>query len=36
MRCISSDRGTPPDEAIPDGNDSPYCFNFLTQRAARR
>ena len=27
-----SDRGTPPDEATPDGNDSLYCFNFLTQR----
>jgi MFS family permease len=29
-----SDRGTPPDEATPDGNDSLYCFNFLTQRAS--
>jgi hypothetical protein len=27
-----SDRGTPPDEATPDGNNSLYCFNFLTQR----
>jgi hypothetical protein len=30
-----SDRGTAPDEATPDGNDSLYCFNFLTQRAAK-
>jgi hypothetical protein len=22
----------PTDEATPGGNDSPYCFNFLTQR----
>jgi hypothetical protein len=28
-----SDPGTPPDEAMPDGNNSLYCFNFLTQRA---
>jgi hypothetical protein len=29
-----SDRGTPPDEAAPDWDNSPsfYCFNFLTQR----
>jgi hypothetical protein len=27
-----SDRGTPPDQAQPDGNDSLYRFNFLTQR----
>jgi copper transport protein len=27
------DRGIPPDEATPDGNNSLYCFNFLTQRA---
>src|SRR6516165_10035506 len=24
--------GLPPDEATPDGNNSLYCFNFLTQR----
>jgi len=24
-----SDRGTPPDEATPDGNNSLYCFNFF-------
>jgi len=29
-----SDRGTPPDEATPDGNNSLYCFNFLTQRGS--
>jgi hypothetical protein len=27
-----SDRGTPPDEATPDGNNPLYCFNFLTKR----
>ena len=27
-----SDRGKPPDEATPDGNNSLYCFNFLTKR----
>jgi hypothetical protein len=29
-----SGRGTPPDEAMPDGDNSPffYCFNFLTHR----
>jgi hypothetical protein len=27
-----SSRGTPPDEAVSGGNDSLYCFNFLTQR----
>jgi hypothetical protein len=27
-----SDRGTAPDEATPDGSNSLYCFNFLTQR----
>jgi len=27
-----SDRGTPRDQAEPDGNDSLYRFNFLTQR----
>jgi hypothetical protein len=27
-----SGRGTPPDEAVSGGNDSLYCFNFLTQR----
>ena len=30
-----SDRGTPPVEATPDGNNSLYCFNFLTQRGTR-
>ena len=30
------DRGAPPDEATPDGNNSLYCFNFLTQRGRRR
>ena len=33
MRCCDhSDRGTPPDKATPGGNNSLYCFNFLTQR----
>src|SRR5260370_41701585 len=27
-----SGRGTPPDEAVSGGDDSHYCFNFLTQR----
>src|SRR5271165_4236362 len=27
-----SDPGIPPDEATPDGTNSLYCFNFLTQR----
>jgi hypothetical protein len=31
-----SDPGTPPDEATPDGNNSLYCFNFLTQRDQNR
>jgi hypothetical protein len=31
-----SGRGTPPDEAVSGGNDSLYCFNFLTQRGRRR
>ena len=33
-----SDRGTPPDEAAPDWDNSPsfYCFNFLTQRGFAR
>ena len=30
-----SDRGRPPEEATPDGNNSLYCFNFLTQRGHR-
>jgi hypothetical protein len=36
-RCAaaSSDRGTRPDEATPDGNNSLY-FNFLTQRVNLR
>ena len=32
MLLHHSDRGTPPDEATPDGNNSLYRFNFLTQR----
>jgi hypothetical protein len=33
MRLLHhSDRGKPPDEATPEGNNSLYCFNFLTKR----
>src|SRR6266446_1638023 len=34
-RCAAASfrSGTPPDEAMPDGNNSLYRFNFLTQRA---
>ena len=32
--CVIPDRGTPPGELTPDGDNSPssYCLNFLTQR----
>jgi hypothetical protein len=32
--CIIPIAAKPPEEATPDGNNSLYCFNFLTQGAS--